>query len=65
MVEGEEGQPIVTDKKASKKGGKDEPTMEIIEKPLSEKRLFHVKVLKNGTLVYYAKGYNEVILSNI
>ena len=56
---------MATDKKASKKGGKDEPAVEIIEKPLTEKRLLHIKFLKNGNLVYYAKGYNEVILSNI
>ena len=49
----------------SKKGGKDEPTFEIVEKPMEEKRLIHVKILKNGSLVYYAKGYNEVIISNI
>ena len=65
IVEGEEGAPVATDKKASKKGGKDEPTFEIVEKSMEEKRLIHVKILKNGSLVYYAKGYNEVIISNI
>lgn len=30
IFEGEEGQPVATDKKASKKGGKDEPAFEVI-----------------------------------
>lgn len=65
IFEGEEGAPVATDKKGSKKGGKDEPTFEVIEKELTAKRLVHVKLFKNGNLIYYAKDYNEVIISNI
>lgn len=66
IFEGEEGQPVAsTDKKGSKKGGKEEPAFEVVEKELGVKRLVHVKLFKNGNLIYYAKDYNEVIISNI
>jgi len=32
---------------------------------MQAKRLIHVKLFKNGTLIYYSKDYNEVIISNI
>lgn len=32
---------------------------------MHEKRLIHVKILKNGNLIYYNKDYNEVIIPNI
>ena len=66
VVEGEEGQPIQGGGgKGAKKGGKEETTFEIIEKPLSQSRLIHLKVLKGKELIYYQKGFNEIVVPNI
>ena len=66
VVEGEEGQQIQGGGgKGAKKGGKEETTVEIIEKPMSESRLIHLKVLKGQEVIYYQKGFNEIIVPNI
>ena len=38
--------------KGAKKGGKEEPAIELVDKPYSDKRTIMVKVLKNDAIIY-------------
>ena len=51
--------------KGAKKGGKEEPATELVDKPYTDKKTIMVKVLKNDTILYEAVGVNEVTIPNL
>ena len=51
--------------KGAKKGGKDEPASELIDKPFTDSRKILVKICKNDKVLYETVGINEVTIPNI
>lgn len=50
--------------KAAKKGGKDEPATELIDKPFTSERHIIVKILKNEKILFEATAVNDITIPN-
>lgn len=50
--------------KGAKKGGKDEPATELIDKPFSQKRHILARIICNEEILYEATGINEITIPN-